>query len=247
MSISGFKENWFKNWFGEEYIEVYAHRDEQDAQDLIRLIVKNIHITKQTKILDAACGPGRHACLLKNWSDFVFGLDLSMSLLKRARQNCPLELVRGDIRALPFKTRFEVVVSLFTSFGYFFDDGENLQVLKEYHRVLKKGGVFFLDFLNASYVQKHLKGETVRTINGKKIVETRRIVGKRVEKAITIEQKGRQREFLESVRLYNLFELKALLNAAGFKIQKVFGDYQGRPFEAQSPRLIFLTVKKARQ
>ncbi len=245
MNKSGFEKDWFKHWFGKEYIEVYAHRNQTDAQQLIQLIRQNVAIVKRTKILDAGCGNGRHACLLKTFSDCVVGLDLSAELLHLAKQQCQMPLVRGDIRALPFKNKtFDLVLSLFTSFGYFESDEQNKQVLQEYHRVLTEQGMFVLDFLNAFYVRSHLKAKTVKTLGGKTITEERRLVGNhRVVKTITIEQGGQQRVFYESVRLFTKNELQNLFKQVGFKILKIFGTYEGAAFNAQSPRLILVAQK----
>ncbi len=244
MNKTGSKKDWFKDWFGQEYIEVYAHRNEQDALDLVQLILKHIPITRKTRILDAACGNGRHACALADYSDYLFGIDLSLFLLRQARQNCHFKIVRGDIRLLPFKQEFDVLLNLFTSFGYFFDEQDHLKVLNEFHRVLKPGGFFFFDFLNASYVEKHLQETTERRLDSGKIVEHRKINGNRVEKTIIIEERGRTKEFFESVRMFTKDELLSLVKKAGFTLVKLMGDYHGGSFQLTSPRLILL-LKKA--
>ena len=152
LSKTGSNKNWFKDWFGQEYVDVYAHRDEQDALNLVRLILKHIPIRENTKILDAACGNGRHACAMAKYLDYLFGIDLSLFLLRQVRQNCHFKIVRGDIRALPFKKEFDALLNLFTSFGYFFEEQDHLMVLQEFYQVLKPGGFFFFDFLNADLV-----------------------------------------------------------------------------------------------
>lgn len=244
MSRDGFRKNWFKNWFGKEYTEVYAHRDEQDALDLVQLILKHVPLSKKSKILDAGCGNGRHACALAEYSECVFGIDLSLFLLKQARENCHFKIVQGDIRALPFKQTFDALLSLFTSFGYFFSDEENFAVLKQFRQVLKPDGWFFFDFLNARYVRKHLTEKSVRSLPGKKIIEQRTIIGKRVEKTITIVQGNTVQNFFESVRLYDQQELLSMVRKAGFDILKVMGNYQGQSFHRSSPRLILLAKKR---
>ncbi len=224
-------------------MDVYAHRDEQDALNLVQLILKHIPIKKNTKILDAACGNGRHACVLAKYSDYLFGIDLSLFLLQQARQNCHFKIVRGDIRALPFQQKFDLLLNLFTSFGYFFEEQDHLMVLQEFYKVLKPGGFFFFDFLNADYVQKNLKATTERWIDSKKIVEHRRINNGRVEKTIIIENQGTVQEFFESVRLFTKDELLSMVAGAGFTVIKIMGDYHSAPFNKLSPRLILLLKK----
>ncbi len=243
MSKDGFKQDWFKNWFGKDYVEVYAHRDERDARNLIKLIRRQIPISTKTRILDAGCGNGRHACALKEFTPFVVGLDLSATLLNLAREQCALTLVRGDLRWLPFKPSFDVLVNLFTSFGYFESDDENFQVVREFFKVLKPGGMLFMDYLNAHFVKANLKKMTVRKSGDREIQEERKIVGERVEKTITIRQGSTVRRYLESVKLYDREALLTMLQKAGFKTLKVFGDYQGREFFEHSPRLMVLAQK----
>ncbi len=243
MSKNGFKRDWFKNWFGKDYVDVYAHRDEREARNLITLIRQQIPISAKTRILDAGCGNGRHACALKEFTPLVVGLDLSATLLNLAREQCALTLVRGDLRWLPFKTSFDVLVNLFTSFGYFESDEENFQVVLEFFKVLKPGGMLFMDYLNVDFVKKNLKKETVRKIGNREIREERKIVGDRVEKTITIKQQDSVRRYLESVKLYDRRTLLNMLQRAGFKTLKILGDYQGREFFEHSPRLMVLAQK----
>ncbi|MCD6375566.1 MAG: class I SAM-dependent methyltransferase [Caldisericaceae bacterium] len=243
LSKTGSNKNWFKDWFGQEYVDVYAHRDEQDALNLVRLILKHIPIRENTKILDAACGNGRHACAMAKYLDYLFGIDLSLFLLRQVRQNCHFKIVRGDIRALPFKKEFDALLNLFTSFGYFFEEQDHLLVLQEFHKVLKPGGFFFFDFLNADYVQKYLKETSERWIDSKKIVEHRRINNGRVEKTISIENQGKVQEFIESVRMFTKDELLSMVASAGFTVIKTMGDYHGASLSKLSPRLILLLKK----
>ena len=121
--IIGYKKNWYKEWFGEDYLTVYQHRDDKDALRLIRLIKTFVPIYPTSILLDLACGIGRHAYLLSRYSQNVFGLDLSASLLKKAqekkRSHISPSFVQADMRYFPFKVKFDVIFSLFTSFGYF--------------------------------------------------------------------------------------------------------------------------------
>ncbi|HHE55759.1 MAG TPA: class I SAM-dependent methyltransferase, partial [Caldithrix abyssi] len=186
---------------------------------------------------------GRHACAMAKYLDYLFGIDLSLFLLRQVRQNCHFKIVRGDIRALPFKKEFNALLNLFTSFGYFFEEQDHLLVLQEFHKVLKPGGFFFFDFLNADYVQKYLKETSERWIDSKKIVEHRRINNGRVEKTIIIENQGKVQEFIESVRMFTKDELLSMVASAGFTVIKTMGDYHGASLSKLSPRLILLLKK----
>src|SRR5207248_726507 len=131
MHAAGPQEaDWFEEWFGEDYLHIYQHRDETEAERAIELIATNLAGRRIDTVLDLACGAGRHTRVLRErW--WTVGLDLSMSLLKLARKESDdAPYVRADMRELPFgDSSFDLVVNLFTSFGYFDDDSEHVRVL----------------------------------------------------------------------------------------------------------------------
>jgi SAM-dependent methyltransferase len=149
--------DWFENWFGEEYIALYPHRDEEEARVVATLIAEQVQLPNTARVLDLACGAGRHQReLCDHW--WTVGLDLSPALLRVARsQDRANPLVRADMRRLPFATgALDMVVNLFTSFGYFRDDAQHRVVIQEVARVTRKRGWFVLDFLNAPQVRSTL-------------------------------------------------------------------------------------------
>jgi SAM-dependent methyltransferase len=240
----GFSSKWYRKWFGEEYLRVYAHRDLNDAIQLINLIRRQLPLHKKDCILDVACGTARHARILSRMGYTVLGIDLSVILLRLARQKKTHErypfLIRSDMRHLPFKPRFDVVLSLFTSYGYFAEDKQNEQVITEFAAVLKKQGRLIIDFLNPGYVQKHLKPTSEHQHLHVHILEERWIEGGRVYKKITIDH---EKVFIESVRLYQLDDMAQMLADNGFQVEQVFGDYQASTFSVESERMIILAKK----
>ena len=233
---------WFRNWFGEEYLALYPHRDEREAREAVELFLDLAPSTAPSRILDLACGAGRHLRELRDVGFLAIGLDLSLTLLRSARSAAPADpLVRGDMRELPFAdAAFDGLTSFFTSFGYFADPVDDRQVLREMERVLAPGGAFMLDFMNAARVRQELVPQDCREVAGKRIVQTREIADGVVVKRIRIEPSdgGMVRLFEERVRLYACDELVSLLAGVGLVTQHRFGDYQGAPFGEDSPRLI---------
>ncbi len=237
---------WFEQWFGEEYLRLYPHRDDEEAARVVGLIEQHAALTGQ-RVLDLACGPGRHATQLAVRGASVVGLDLSMPLLSRAkhRDGPALQLIRGDMRHLPFGTdSFDLVVNLFTSFGYFTDDSQHAAVLHETAAVLKSGGRFVLDYLNAPAVTRELVPHEVRRIGSREVTITRQISpdGRYVTKEIHLMDEGRS--FLERVRLFAPDELALMLRDAGFVVRERLGDYDGGRLHAESPRAIFLAERR---
>lgn len=233
---------WFREWFGEEYLALYPHRDEAEARDAVRLYLSVFPGTSGSRVLDLACGAGRHLRALGASGVDAVGLDLSITLLRSARSSGAADpLVRGDMRHLPFRERsFGGLTSFFTSFGYFDDPADDRQVLREVARVLSSGGTFMLDFLNASRVRDELVEEDSRDIGEARIIQHRKIVHNVVVKRISIEPRagGSPRHFEERVRLYSAHDLVSALADAGLVATHRFGDYRGTPFDSRSPRLI---------
>jgi SAM-dependent methyltransferase len=235
---------WFESWFGEEYVALYPHRDAADAEAAVALIERHLPFGRSASVLDLACGGGRHARLLsQRWT--TIGLDLSPVLLSYARRQAPdAHFVRGDMRVLPFANgSFDVVVNLFTSFGYFADDTSHERVIGEVARVTRPAGTFVLDFLNTERIRERLVPYDERNI-GDRVVEQRREIsedGRYVIKRICI--RDQNREYTERVRLFDKNELTTMMKQSGFAIEKVFGSYGGEQLSADSSRVIIFGVR----
>jgi SAM-dependent methyltransferase len=235
---------WFEEWFGEEYVALYPHRNEAEAERAVALIARTLAARPVRRVLDLACGSGRHSRYLgaKWWTS---GIDLSEVLLRIARRNeTPAKLVRGDIRDLPYRDSvFDLVVNLFTSFGYFETDEEHELVIRDLARVIAPHGTFVLDYLNAEQVREQLVPYDERSIGGRVVEQRREITGggRFVVKHISLKSEGR--DFEERVRLFARVELEQMLERADFRIETAFGDYGGEPLTATSPRVILFASR----
>ncbi len=241
MPPTGETGPWYREWFGEAYLELYPHRDAEEAGRGVDLFLELTSPEPGTRVLDLACGAGRHLGPLEAAGLRAVGLDLSRPLLDRAAGGGGRHLVRGDMRRLPFRSgSFGGVVQFFTSFGYFDSREEDRRVLEEVRRVLRPGGSFLLDFLNAGRVRREMVSEDVREIDGRTVRQRRRIEGDRVVKEIEIDGRGREdpETFRESVRLYEPDELVSMLEDTGLTVRERRGDYGGAPFGEEAPRLL---------
>jgi len=232
-------------WFDENYRMLYRHRNSDDAREQVRLILDTLKPGKETTILDLGCGEGRYTAILKKKGRRVFGLDLSETLVKIGKTKEPhLDLLVGDMRAIP--GCFDVILSLFTSFGYFDTDRENEAALSSVYQALNPAGYYWLDFLNAEYVKKNLVPEShARLLSGIEVVEKRKIIKGRIIKEIHFKNNGdgTDKNYKESVCLYSRQRLEEMLKKAGFWLRHCFGDYRGGPWNPDTERTILVGQK----
>lgn len=231
---------WFEEWFNEDYLALYAHRDDGDAGRLVALLRRSLPWDHAWRVLDVACGPGRHARALEAAGARCFGLDLSMPLLRRARQVTGIPLIRADMRRIPVRPRsMDLTVNLFTSFGYFEDDAEHRAALEAMVATVRPGGWFAIDFLNADRVRSALVPSEAATLGGHAVSVTRELSGEGrfVRKTI---RAADGRRWQERVRLFGIGELESMLEAAGVGISGRFGDYDGGPPAPGAPRVVLL-------
>lgn len=250
MSISA----WYSNWFNEQYLHIYRHRNEEEAALQVEFVLSHLPDTSSLKVLDIACGNGRHAFCLAKANNWVVGIDLSAELLacavNKKAELCPTTaaFVRADMRFLPFeKESFNLLTSFFTSFGYFETDKEHKHLLCEWQRVLLPGGSLFIDYLNKDSVTANLEPKTERETEHFFVTEQRSISpdGKRVEKDILLRNKHNSEisHYLESVRMFDMAEMKLLLAQAGFSVVKTCGSFLGEDYTQLSPRMLIMAEK----
>jgi SAM-dependent methyltransferase len=238
---------WWESWFGEEYLDLYPHRDLDSARREAAFALEHLPPGDPTPLLDLCCGSGRHAQRFAEAGVAPIGLDYSAPQLAIARRRSPLlPLVRGDMRRLPFADGcFTTIVNFFTSFGYFVKEADNRAVVGEINRVLRRGGSFLCDTFGLDHVLARLVGEEKRSTGDREYSIRRRwnVETRRIEKEIEVRRDGSIATFRESVRAYTRDELTGLLESAGLVVEAVWGDFDGCPPSGDSPRLIALARK----
>jgi len=251
---------WYKDWFNtQQYLDLYKHRDYNDAKKIVSLLFNNIKLQKGAKCLDLACGNGRHSIFFAKKGLKVTGLDLSPFLINQAKKRLAkeykkyrtnLRFVIGDMKHLGFKNKFGLVVNFFSSFGYFKTDRENFTVIKGISGSLKKGGYFLFDFLNKGYLLKNLVPYNHRLLGDTAYIQIRHIEDSFVIKNIFIIQNSKSgkppkiHQYFEKIRLYSITDFKKIFKTNGLHIIKIFGNYSGKPYnKVSSERLIILARK----
>ncbi len=241
---------WFKDWFEtDEYLNVYQHRNERDAEELVQLILNNLAINHSANVLDMASGTGRHSILFARNGFKVTAVDLSKNMLSVARrkaesENLNINFIQSDLRYFAYSEKFDLIVNLFTSFGYFESDEENFKILKSAYELLSENGYFVLDFFNKYFIENNLIPESIEKMGSTEIIQQRKIAGKRILKDIIIKRNGHSEKYKESVRMYSAEELTRELTRIGFAIEKTFGDFHGSMFDKTYSKRIILFARK---
>jgi SAM-dependent methyltransferase len=215
---------WWESAFGADYLELYAHRDDQLARAEVAAVMPRLS-TAPGPVLDACCGHGRHLVELRAAGLPAVGFDLSPHLLAAAarRGRCAGRIARCDMRVTSFTSGFGAVLLLFTAFGYF-DDAGNADCLRSLGALLAPGGWLLLDLPDPERLRRGLVPRSSRcTPSGCEAVETRTIDGQRVVKEIAF----RGRTFRESVRLYAPEEIAALAGGAGLSVIERWPSLRG--------------------
>ncbi|MCK0131764.1 class I SAM-dependent methyltransferase [Flavobacteriaceae bacterium F08102] len=234
---------WFIEWFDSPYYHIlYDHRDHREAEFFMKNLVAYLQLKKGEKILDLPCGKGRHALYLNKLGYDVIGADLSENSIRYAKQfeNEQLKFEQHDMRE-PFTTKFKAIFNLFTSFGYFDSQQENIAVLKNLKNGLEPNGYLVIDFMNVNYVQKHLVQRETIVKKGIHFNISRTLNNDFILKRISFNIGEKAFNYTEKVAFLPYNRLKQMVKAANLSIKNCFGDYDLSPFnENDSQRLILI-------
>ncbi len=240
------QEAWFKSWFNTPYYhQLYKHRDERDAQLLLDNILNYLKPKPKAEILDLACGRGRHSSYLTARGFDVYGLDLSPQNIEFAvKYHRAKHFKVQDMRENFGENKYDYILNLFTSFGYFNCNDQHLLAIKNMAVALRSGGVLVLDFMNAHKVKKGLMADEKLCTDNITFKIKRYVANHKIVKEINFTDQGRVFQFKEEVALLNLEDFKEFYRKAGFELIGTFGDFQLNPFSYQnSDRLITMAKK----
>ena len=242
------KKEWFDEWFNTGYYHIlYKHRDYEEAAEFIDNLARFYNIPSGAKVLDLACGKGRHAIYLNKKGFDVTGVDLSSNNITHAKSfsNDTLRFDIHDMRDVYHENDFDYIFNLFTSFGYFDTKAENLAVIDATVASLKSGGLFILDFLNPYVVVNKLVKSEEKTIEDIHFKISREYTyDDYIKKTIHIEDRGQHLEYYEKVKAIRRKEFLAHFEKQNLEVVDLFGDYHLTPYESGvSDRLIFVIRK----
>ncbi|TDE52985.1 class I SAM-dependent methyltransferase [Flavobacterium sp. GT3P67] len=236
-------ENWYTSWFDSPYYHIlYKERNYREAQVFMDNLTHYLNLPEKAKVLDLACGKGRHSIYLNQLGFTVLGADLSENSIAEASKNTneTLHFKVHDMRE-PFEEKFDAIFNLFTSFGYFENDEDNLTTLKAIKESLSEYGFAVIDFMNVAQVLETLVSEETKTVEGIDFHIKRYLKDGHIYKEIDFEDKGQKFHFTEKVKALTLKDFEELMEEAGIYLLDIFGDYKLKKFhKTDSERLIMI-------
>ncbi|MFV8361162.1 class I SAM-dependent methyltransferase [Flavobacterium sp. LS1P3] len=236
-------ENWYTSWFDTPYYHIlYKDRNYREAQVFMDNLTHYLNLPEKAKVLDLACGKGRHSIYLNQLGFNVLGADLSENSIAEATKNTneTLHFKVHDMRE-PFEEKFDAIFNLFTSFGYFENDEDNLTTLKAIKESLSEYGFAVIDFMNVAQVLETLVPEETKTVEGIEFHIKRYLKDGHIYKEIDFEDKGQKFHFTEKVKALTLKDFEELMEEAGIYLLDIFGDYKLKKFhKTDSERLIMI-------
>lgn len=236
-------EKWYSSWFDTPYYHIlYKERNYREAQVFMDNLTHYLNLPEKATVLDLACGKGRHSIYLNQLGFTVLGADLSENSIAEANKNAneTLHFKVHDMRE-PFEEKFDAIFNLFTSFGYFENDDDNLTTLKAIKESLSDYGFAVIDFMNVFQVIETLVPEEIKTMEGIDFHIKRYLKDNHIYKEIDFEDQGQKFHFTEKIKALTLKDFEDLMEEAGIYLLDIFGDYKLKKFhKTESERLIMI-------
>ena len=233
------------DWFDSDYYHVlYKHRDYNEARNFIDNIVEYLDLKKGSKILDLACGIGRHSIYLDKIGFKVVGTDKSPNNIKKAKasKNQSVSFLQMEMID-DTNHKYDGIFNLFTSFGYVNHD-YNLKTIKNIERQLKDDGTVIVDFMNTLFIKKNLVIEETKVIDDLSFKIKRKSDGKYIYKEIKLQDK-KDYFFQEKVMDLSLKDFENYLIRYNLKIINTFGDYNLNEFDIKNSERLIMVIKKS--
>lgn len=259
------KKEWWEDIFDDRYLATYVDIATPAATDReVSFIIEKLKPKKDGYILDLACGYGRHSIALAERGYKVTGVDYSSDFITQAKEEAKkrkleIEFLQDDMRKITFNNRFDIVLSLFTSFGYFTKEEDHKMVLKNISQSLKRNGIFLLDLTNAppllndAILNCEEKADsiyefsrTAKLSNGLEVATQHRLDAKRMRWHMrrSWQENSEKKSYNTSVRLFTLPDITSLMEENSLFIEQTWGDFNGAPYTMDSKRMIISAKKK---
>ena len=240
-------DNWFEDWFDSEYYHIlYQDRDEAEAKAFLNMLMQKLQFKNHHTILDLACGRGRHTNYLASLGMNITGYDLSASSIEYATETAlhPVNFGVRDMREPFGDNEFDIILNLFTSFGYFENESENLQVMQNISKALKPNGIVVIEYLNPDEVIKNLTARESKHIEHISFEISKSIKDSFIYKNIKFCHNGKNHNHTEKVMLIRKNQFENYFEISNLTLVNIFGDHQFHSYQqSTSPRMILIAQK----
>lgn len=242
-------KEWYKAWFNSPfYHKLYFERNENEAQNFILRLLKFLKLLPGSRLLDVACGRGRHSQFLAQQGLDVTGIDLSFESIEHAKrfENENLHFYQHDMRLPMWINYFDYALNFFTSFGYFATRREHDDAVRTIAKSLKPGGTVMFDYLNVHFMEENLVHDEIKSIDSTQYEIHRWMDEDHFYKKIIVTDPSLNSpvEFTEKVAKLSLGDFTDMLSFQGLQVMDVFGDYELNGYHVKkTPRMIVLGRK----
>jgi SAM-dependent methyltransferase len=243
---------WYEN---DEFWDVMSHKlfaekNPVETKKEIDQIIRLTGIPPGCCILDLCCGQGRHSLEFARRGFMVTGVDRTEMYLEQAkresyRENLSVEFIKNDMRNFRKDSFYNLIIIMYTSFGYFEDKEENIRVLHNCYNSLIKKVKLLIDLVGKEILKNKFKEHESFLIDGINYIEERKVIGdwEKIENKWMMIKENATREFILTHWMYSAEELKELLSNAGFSSINIYGDLSGRKYDENARRLIAIAGK----
>tara|TARA_B110000014_G_scaffold41314_1_gene27253 strand:+ start:1700 stop:2431 length:732 start_codon:yes stop_codon:yes gene_type:complete len=236
------KSEWYLDWFNSPFYHLlYKERDSSEATYFMNNLINKLQIDKNSSILDLACGRGRYSLYLSNIGHKVTGIDISKENISEAKKNesDKLNYILHDMR-YPLNQKFDLILNLFTSFGYYEKDADNLSVIKSIKSNLETDGQAVIDFFNIDYILDNLVEKEEKNIDKTKFIIHRYLENDLLVKDISILLNNKSYKFQEKVKAYRMDDFLAMFKNCNLKLKEIYGDYKLNSFNKNSSNRLIM-------
>ncbi|MDG2174213.1 MAG: class I SAM-dependent methyltransferase [Flavobacteriaceae bacterium] len=236
------KSEWYLDWFNSPFYHLlYKERDSSEATYFMNNLINKLQIDKNSSILDLACGRGRYSLYLSNIGHKVTGIDISKENISEAKKNesDKLNYILHDMR-YPLNQKFDLILNLFTSFGYYEKDTDNLSVIKSIKSNLETDGQAVIDFFNIDYILDNLVEKEEKNIDKTKFIINRYLENDLLVKDISILLNNKSYKFQEKVKAYRMDDFLAMFKNCNLKLKEIYGDYKLNSFNKNSSNRLIM-------
>jgi SAM-dependent methyltransferase len=252
--MTGVTPAWWQDYFDDDFVRIYRPflTPRRTAREVAG-VVEMLELPAGSRILDLACGWGRHAVALARMGYRITGVDASETLLRHAARRArsagvEVEWVHGDVRVLPWREHFDAVVCLFSSLGYFLSDEEDLRALRAARDALRPGGRFLLDTMHRDAVVREFAERDWWTgENGEHVWVEREfdaLAGVSHEWLRWRVPDGAEGEKYHAIRVRTATEWDRLLRQAQLEPEAWYGGWRQEPFTHRADKLIIVATRR---